>query len=304
MLRTLVALATAAASLVAAAPVERAGAWDLSADVVATWHPMAHYAAAVYCGPDSVRSWSCGVHCDHTTKLNILATGGDNGYNPYYYVGTNGSHVIVSIAGTNPLSPDSIGIDIDFDLVNVDTKYFPGSSGVQVHHGFYGAFTRMAGAIGPAVQNAVKGGTKQVLVTGHSLGGAQGHLVATYLQKLLGSSATVSARVFASPRVGNPAWANYVDATLGNRAQHMVNNNDVVPQLPPGDWGFQQSSNEIWITRPGGTQYRACPGQENYSCQDGLGIVGAVVNFALYLDAAVHLGPYVGVWISSLECEY
>lgn len=130
------------------------------------------------------------------------------------YVGTNGSHVIVSIAGTNPLSVLSVGVDIDFPLTNVDSKYFPSAGGVQVHEGFYGAFTRMAGGIAPAVQNAVKGGTKQVLVVGHSLGGAQGHLVATYLQKLLGSSATVTARLFASPRVGNQAWANYVDATV------------------------------------------------------------------------------------------
>lgn len=39
--------------------------------------------SAVYCDPGKIRSWTCGTHCSSTGKLNILATGGDNGYNPY-----------------------------------------------------------------------------------------------------------------------------------------------------------------------------------------------------------------------------
>lgn len=57
MLRTTLLALAAAAGLVNAAPVERAadlsispieergGAWTLSADVVAAWQPLAHYAA-------------------------------------------------------------------------------------------------------------------------------------------------------------------------------------------------------------------------------------------------------------------
>lgn len=42
----------------------------------------------------------------------------------------------------------------------------------------------------------------------------------------------------------------------------MINFNDDVPHVPPRDWGFQQSSGEVWILQ-GGTTYESCSGQEN-----------------------------------------
>jgi len=82
---------------------------------------------------------------------------------------------------------------------------------------------------------------------------------------------------------------------LGERAQHMVNFNDLVPQLPPQEWGFRQSSNEVWISSVADNNFVACPGQENAACQDGLGLVAQVADFGRYLDLAIHLGPYAGV---------
>lgn len=134
------------------------------------------------------------------------------------YVANNGSHIIVSISGTNTRSILSLADDLEFTFTTPSSSYFPNAAGVSVHHGFYNTFTRVAGTVGPVVQNAVNNGATQVIVTGHSLGSAVGHLTATYLQRLLGSSATVYARLFASPRVGNQAWADYVDATVSAAA--------------------------------------------------------------------------------------
>lgn len=195
----------------------------------------------------------------------------------------------------------SIAVDLNILLVPPDGALFPGAAGVLVHAGFHDAFRRMAPGLTAAVRKglaATPGTRRRVTVLGHSLGGAIGHLVAVYLARLLGDQADVYARVFASPRVGNPAWANYVDATLGDRAQHIVNFNDPVPHLPPKDWGWRQSSNEVWIPQVGGPELRLCTGQENTKCSDSLNFGFALITSLIqYMDADVHSGPYAGVML-------
>lgn len=166
----------------------------------------------------------------------------------------------------------------------------------MVHAGFYGATTRVAASLAPTVQAAVQGGTTNVIVLGHSLGGAVGQMLGVYLTSLLGSSATVYVRTFAPARVGNPAWADYVDATMGERSQHMVNFNDPVPHLPPLAWGFRHSGNEVFLDKLGSLDPLVCSGQENSHCADKyeepLNWLASIVQ---YVDSEVHMGPYVGV---------
>lgn len=120
----------------------------------------------------------------------------------------------------------------------------------------------MVEPIQAAVFSQLARGFRNVILTGHSLGGALATIMAVYIQKR-NPRATVSCRAFGMPRLGNPAWADYVDATLGTDAQHLNNFIDVVPQLPSRNFGYQQSSNEIWIADDHGKEYRACAGQEN-----------------------------------------
>lgn len=48
-----------------------------------------------------------------------------------------------------------------------------------------------------------------------------------------------------SPRVGNPAFAYYVDST-GIPYSRSVNNRDIVPHLPPQKFGFLHPGVEAW----------------------------------------------------------
>lgn len=48
-----------------------------------------------------------------------------------------------------------------------------------------------------------------------------------------------------SPRVGNPAFAYYVDST-GITYSRSVNNRDIVPHLPPQSFGFLHPGVEAW----------------------------------------------------------
>ncbi|WVQ81503.1 hypothetical protein IAT38_003627 [Cryptococcus sp. DSM 104549] len=286
--------------LVAAAPLEQRSVSVLSQAQISAFTNPAQYASAL-------------------TKPDTIVTGGDGGSTPSYFIATTNGETVVAIAGTNVANGFSIAVDVDFPLVSVNTSRFPGGSGLKAHQGFNGAFERMADPILAAVKAA---GSSKVLVTGHSLGGALTLLTSTFLQKALGSGVTVTAKAFAAPRVGNQAWANYVDATLGSNQQHLVNFNDDVPHVPPREWGFRQSSNEIWI-HADGTTYTACSGQENSflsgprrslltcvsalkQCSDSLetpfGEIALVASFVSSLDLVAHLGPYAGVTITSTTC--
>lgn len=211
----------------------------------------------------------------------------------------NGSHLIVGIRGTSQ-SPKSLANDLNFFLTRPDEQYFPGikKAGGKVHTGFYRAMTRVAATVAPVVQAEVKAGTTQVIVLGHSLGAAVGQLLGLYLDALLSHSATVETRNFATPRVGNPAYANYVDARMGSRQQHLQNYNDPFPHLPPKDWGFRHPSNEIFLPSAGSMNPVACTGQENKKCaNEHAEPLDWLTSFVSLSKTDIHSGPYLGVML-------
>lgn len=205
------------------------------------------------------------------------------------YVAKNASHAIVAVKGTNTKSIESLINDIKFGFEDLDDSQFPGRGGAKVHDGFYDTWKNMRDPIVAAVNDALNGGANSILVVGHSLGAAAATIGAVHLQHYFSSRATVTARFFGCPRVGNPDFANYVDSTLGARAQHMVVADDIVPHLPPLLVMYRQSSNELWLPSVTDTVWRQCAGQENDHCSDQVSDKG---------DAkfgSAHSGPYAGV---------
>jgi predicted lipase len=80
-----------------------------------------------------------------------------------------------------------------------------------------------------------------VTTVGHSLGGAISLLEALYLSRNLPSSTTIKAFLYGQPRVGNPAFANYVDAISNLKVTRITNKKDPVPILPGMLWTFRFS---------------------------------------------------------------
>lgn len=210
-----------------------------------SYTPHAHFASAAYCRQDLVRSWSCGTDCQVSSpNFTFFAAGGDNSATVPYYIGfdprdltmtgsTDGTGtIIVSHQGTpNNSRP------LELDLIKVSPKglsplFQNVPSAVRVHAGFADLHAGTALAILNSVQSAMtKFNTKKVLVTGHSLGGALSVLSAVQLQQNLPNGTIVSSISFASPRVGNTAFANFA-GNIVNVIRHVNNMDDFIPVIP------------------------------------------------------------------------
>jgi hypothetical protein len=118
---------------------------------------------------------------------------------------------------------------------------------------------RTASAILSAVQKTLKERSlSSVTVVGHSLGGALALLDGVYLSLQLPKSVTVKVISYGMPRVGNQAFADFVDSQLSGRVTHVNNREDFIPIVPGRFWGYHHPSGEIHIQDSGA--WDACPG--------------------------------------------
>jgi len=259
----------------------------LSSAQVSAITPFAYMASAAYCTTASILSWSCGANCQALSGMVPILAGGNNDAIPDYYVAylPSANAAVVSHQGTNIDSLESWIDDLTFDQVEMDQSYFPGTSSLYVHEGFQSTFESTAATVMSGVQTAISvHGATQIYVVGHSLGAAISLFDALYLHNNINLPITV--RLFGLPRVGDQAFANYVDSTLAG-LYHVTNDNDIVPHLPPQDFGYEHPSGEVWIAVAGGSTYDFCPGQEDYNCANSVSI--------LDYSTSPHDGPYAGV---------
>jgi len=219
--------------------------------------------------------------------------GGDGSDIQYWYVGYDATHlnaIVVAHQGTNPLSLIADLTDADLILETLDQTLFPGvPSNLKAHQGFLNAQSRAAAAVLTAVKAASAAtGSKHVYIVGHSLGGAIALLDAVYLPLHL-TGFTFATSVFGLPRVGNPAFADYVDAHVTNFA-HITNKSDPVPVLPGRLLGYAHPSNEKHIVTTGTADgdWYACDGQDNTSVDCSAGAVPNIFGS----NVVDHLGPY------------
>ncbi|KAH9940517.1 alpha/beta-hydrolase [Epithele typhae] len=250
------------------------------------------FARSVYCSSEAVAALSCGEQCDALGDVEILKTGGDGAETPRFFVAHDKEQeaIVVAHQGTDPKKLLSDLNDIKILQVAVNLTNLPNApDDVKIHDGFQDAQERTAGDVLNTVLSALAStGVKKVLVTGHSLGAAIATIDGMMLRMQLDESIAVTTTVFGLPRVGNQAWADLVDSTLGDNFKFVTNQNDPVPQVPPHLLDYQHPSNEIHITAVDASGQtataQACPGQENENCVESLSLINA--------KKINHNGPY------------
>jgi hypothetical protein len=132
-----------------------------------------------------------------------------------------------------------------------------------------------------------------VVVTGHSLGAALALLDTVYFSIHLPAGTRVRMVGYGMPRVGNPAFANYVDAlhhadNVQVTVTHINNKKDPIPIVPGRFLGFAHPAGEVHILDGSGSAWVVCPGHDNPSRLCSVGSVPGLVQSNI-LD---HLGPY------------
>lgn len=124
--------------------------------------------------------------------------------------------IIIAVRGTEVNDSDDIISDLNFFQSKSNTRG-------NVHRGFYEDANEIWSEVSHYISNESRS-DKKICFCGHSLGGA----IATILASRLPFRTSVC-YTYGSPRVGNRKW------TRSQRFAHhrYVNNNDIVPRLPP-----------------------------------------------------------------------
>jgi len=262
----------------------------LTASQIAAYKPYTNFAAAGYCSPSSTLAWNCGAKCSANSGFAPVASGGDGSSTQFWYVGYSAAQgtVIVGHQGTDASQIQPLLTDAEAVLSNLDSSLFPGvSSNIMVHDGFKNAQAKAATQVLAAVQTAISTHhATRVTIIGHSLGAAIALLDSVYLPLHI-PGVTFRTIGYGMPRVGNQAFADYVDSHLS--LTHINNKEDFVPILPGRFLGYHHPAGEVHIQDTGA--WASCPGQDNTSTQC---TVGDVPNI---FDGSTndHDGPYNGV---------
>lgn len=161
----------------------------------------------------------------------------------------------IAFKGTSPVNVKEWAVDFNYQLTPAAQEFFDGTQ-VKVSQGVYDSlFGNFPGKGVPYKQilNAVRdqasklpntrGQAVNVHVTGHSLGGSYSTLCYTQLLIDVAPSNPAAGEIimgdeytFGAPRIGSNLWSKLnttlVDVHRG-RSWRIVNNHDLVPQVPP-----------------------------------------------------------------------
>jgi len=147
-------------------------------------------------------------------------------------VAAHGDHVVLAFRGTEGRK------DFLTDLLFRKLPFQAGLAGAptigQVHRGFLAALDSVWNQVLTAVQGL--GPDRPLFVCGHSLGAALAQLAAMRLVKH--GRAVAAVYVYGSPRVGDAEFRDAYNSVLKRQTFLHVNDQDVVPTVPPRWTGF------------------------------------------------------------------
>ena len=150
--------------------------------------------------------------------------------------------VIFAFRGTASL--DDALDDADFPTREFVATQGAVPTGALVASGFYGVYNDVGGNMALSMRAQLtrllaQAAPTRIWITGHSLGGALAHLFAFDLSFGPHASAFHAMISLACPRVGLASWRDAYQARIpAERSIRIYNQHDLVPELPPRDFGF------------------------------------------------------------------
>ncbi|EPS74592.1 hypothetical protein M569_00162, partial [Genlisea aurea] len=214
---------------------------------------LAQYASVVYMSDlTELITWTCSK-CDGPVEdFEIIELIVDVKRCLQAFVGFSAdlNATVIAFRGTQETSIQNWVADLYWKQLDVD---FDGVDGAMVHHGFYSAYynTTVRPGVLEGVQKAKEFyGSANILVTGHSMGGAMAAFCGLDLYLNLGEP-NVQVTTFGQPRIGNAAFASYYAKVLPETIR-VTHGHDIVPHLPPYYHLFPQKTyhhfpTEVWL---------------------------------------------------------
>ncbi|CAK7333077.1 unnamed protein product [Dovyalis caffra] len=214
---------------------------------------LVEYASAVYMSDlTQLFTWTCSRCSGLTEGFEIIELIVDVEHCLQSFVGVakDLTAIVIAFRGTQEHSIQNWIEDLYWKQLDVN---YPGMPDAMVHHGFYTAYHNST--IRPGILNAVERakeyyGDLDIMVTGHSMGGAMASFCG--LDLMVNTKAkNVQVMTFGQPRVGNAAFASYYSQLVPNTIR-VTNEHDIVPHLPPYYRYFRQKTyhhfpREVWL---------------------------------------------------------
>jgi len=224
------------------------------------------YSLSSYCPADQgLSDWTCGwcnfVPIPPLSNITVFETPGYGMGKIYGYIGRSNESIIIAFRGSATTS----NWIIDFEFTH---RPYPQLPGAFVHDGFYTGYLQVADIVYHAVKPLqVAYPNLTVISTGHSLGGALAILNGVGMVQA--GINNVQVWDYGQPRVGNDVFANYSKEILPV-LYRVINQDDIVPHLPPMDVGYHHAPTEVWFPS-NYTTYVVCDESgEDPTCSDSV----------------------------------
>lgn len=196
--------------------------------------PFLFLAAASYCDPASVQDWRCKPCQQASASLGDLSmitgfSGSTSRLQGFAGYAAKNRLIVVSIRG----SAEWRNFWIDAEDYRTASYARCAEDGCLLHYGFLEAFIEVNETLASAARALkVHDPHADLVVLGHSLGGAVASLAAMELHEAHGLSPS-AVYTFGQPRVGNQAFASFYDERSAWPTFRVTHMHDLVPHLPP-----------------------------------------------------------------------
>ena len=162
--------------------------------------------------------------------------------------------ILISFSGTKYLSE---WID-DANFTQTNPEFY-NDKNIYIHSGFYSMYNSMRTELFQTLNQIITKENTVIVSTGHSLGGCLAAICYVDILKNLNNlpkndSINTYLYTFASPRVGNIDFANYINENNNTKsiAYRVLNTEDIIPQaiLPViEDYVYENYNNLIFFTK-------------------------------------------------------
>ncbi|KAG9288506.1 hypothetical protein G9A89_015712 [Geosiphon pyriformis] len=230
-------------------------------------------------------------YCPPLPQENIVKLGSDAGVTGFAFESKSTNKIVISFKGrTTNFSPPAKTL---VPYVDKNGKAYENAQGATVNSEIFSQYINDEENLIKQLTPVLGGENANlpIIVAGFDTGAGHAIFTALALKRAL-NNRDIKVYTYGESRLGNPAFAGYVDNSFSGSVFRITNNNDPNSNLPSTADGYQHHTTEYWQIVTSQTQrlIECSPfeGAENQKCN-------ARFTQAGQSSAAAHNGPYFGV---------